>query len=96
MNLEYVPLFEVQRKLQGMPRDFDRFRQYLRTIKSPHAQSLELPSLIAMNPMGKEHVTELLDALLHPSGQCAKRYSPQRTERHSCSGTVRRARFAKG
>ena len=64
MNLEYVPLFEVQRKLQGMPRDFDRFRQYLRTIKSPHAQSLELPSLIAMNPMGKEHVTELLDALL--------------------------------
>src|SRR5262249_6612713 len=64
MKLEYVPLLEVQRKLHGMPRDYERFRQYLKTIKSPDAQSLELPSLIAMNPMGKEHVTDLLDALL--------------------------------
>jgi hypothetical protein len=64
VKLEYVPLFQVQRKLQGMPRNYDRFRQYLRTIAAPDGTSLELPSLIAMNPMGKEHVTELLDALL--------------------------------
>jgi hypothetical protein len=64
VKLEYVPLFQVQRKLQGMPRNYDRFRQYLRTIAAPDGASLELPSLIAMNPMGKEHVTELLDALL--------------------------------
>src|SRR5262249_28730326 len=40
------------------------FLQYLRMIKSPDGRSLDLPSRIAMNPMGKEHVTDLLDALL--------------------------------
>jgi hypothetical protein len=64
VKLQYVPLFQVQRELQGMPRDLQRFRQYLRKIKTPDGKSLELPSLIAMNPMGKEHVTALLDALL--------------------------------
>jgi hypothetical protein len=64
VKLEYVPLFQVQRELQGMPRDYQRFRQYLRTIESPDGRSLKLPSLIAMNPMGKDHVTDLLDALL--------------------------------
>jgi hypothetical protein len=63
MNLDYVPLLRIQRELQGMPRGMGRFRQYLRTI-SPDGANLELPSLIAMNPMGKEHVTALLDALL--------------------------------
>jgi hypothetical protein len=64
VKLEYVPLFQIQRTLQGLPRDYERFRQYLRTIRSPDGKNLELPSLIAMNPMGKEHVTDLLDALL--------------------------------
>jgi hypothetical protein len=64
VKLEYVPLFQVQRNLQGLPRDYERFREYLRTIRSPDEKGLELPSLIAMNPMGKEHVTDLLDALL--------------------------------
>jgi hypothetical protein len=64
VKLEYLPLFQVQRELQGMPRDYQRFRQYLRTITTLDGSSLERPSLIAMNPMGKEHVTDLLDALL--------------------------------
>jgi hypothetical protein len=64
MNLEYVPLLHIQRELQGMPRGMERFQQYLRTIASPDGTSLELPSLIAMNPMGKDHVTALLDQLL--------------------------------
>jgi hypothetical protein len=62
VKLEYVPLFQVQRELQGMPRDSERFRQYLLKIRAAEGNSLELPSLIAMNPMGKEHVTDLLDA----------------------------------
>jgi hypothetical protein len=41
----------------------ERFRQYLRTI-SPDGATLDLPSLVSMNPMAKEHVTALLDALL--------------------------------
>src|SRR5271165_1975842 len=63
MNLHYVPLLQIQRDLQGLPRNYERFQQYLRTI-SPDGATLELPPLGIMNPMGKDHVTALLDALL--------------------------------
>jgi hypothetical protein len=64
MALEYVPLLSVQRELHRMPRNLARFREYLRIIGTQHGKRLELPSLIAMNPMGKEHVAALLDGLL--------------------------------
>src|SRR5262249_15025554 len=64
MNLEYVPLLRIQRELQGMPRNYERFQQYLRTIASPEGNTLEVPSLVVMNPMRKEHRTALLDDLL--------------------------------
>ena len=64
MKLDYVPLLRVQRELHGLPRNYARFRQYLRTIFTRDGTGLELPSLLIMNPMGKEHVTALLDALL--------------------------------
>src|SRR5262249_51419221 len=64
MHLEYVPLLRVQRELHGLPRNSERFRQYLRTILAKDGTVLELPSLLVMNPMGKDHVTALLDALL--------------------------------
>lgn len=32
MNLEYVPLLQVQRDLYKLPRGFERFREYLRTM----------------------------------------------------------------
>jgi hypothetical protein len=63
MNLQYVPLLQIQRDLQGLPRNMERFREYLRTL-SPDGATLELPPLGLMNPMGKDHVTALLDALL--------------------------------
>jgi len=63
MKLDYVPLLHIQRELQGIPRGMGRFRQYLRTI-SPDGANLELPPLVAANPMAKDHVTALLDALL--------------------------------
>jgi hypothetical protein len=62
MNLEYVPLLRVQHELQRLPRNFARFRQYLRTMINE--DGLELPPLGLMNPMGKDHVTALLDTLL--------------------------------
>jgi hypothetical protein len=64
MNLEYVPLLQVQRELQGLPRNLDRFRQYVRTMTGPDGSTLALPPLGIMNPMGKDHVAALLDALL--------------------------------
>lgn len=63
MNLNYVPLLQIQRELQGLPRNHERFRQYIRTI-IPDGTTLELPPLGIMNPMGKDHLTALLDALL--------------------------------
>src|ERR1043166_7393743 len=62
MNLQYVPLLQTQRELQGLPRNYERFRTYLRTMLSD--DGVELPPLGIMNPMGKEHVTVLLDAFL--------------------------------
>ncbi len=63
MKLQYVPLLSIQRNLQGLPRNRDRFRRYLRTL-SPDGTTVELPPLGIMNPMGKDHVTALLNALL--------------------------------
>lgn len=63
MKLEYIPLLQVQRDLYQMPRGFERFRQYLATMIDPQARDLKLP-LVAINPMGKDHVPALLDELL--------------------------------
>jgi len=64
MAVAYVPLLAVQRELQGLPRDYARFQTYLETIGARGRPQLEFPSLLYMNPMGKDHVTALLDAYL--------------------------------
>jgi hypothetical protein len=64
MKLEYVPLLQVQRRLQGLPRDYARFQEYLWTMLNETRTGVELPPLGIMNPMGREHVTALLDDLL--------------------------------
>src|SRR6476646_10481988 len=71
MNLDYVPLLQVMRDLHSIPRgqppDFNgrkRFKQYLRTIFDYDRRVCKLPLLLAMNPMGKDHITALLDAYL--------------------------------
>src|SRR5258708_28493096 len=64
MNLDYIPLLRVQRELHGIPRGRERFRQYLRTISNQDGTDIELVPLLIMNPMGKDHVTALLDTLL--------------------------------
>jgi hypothetical protein len=63
MNLDYVPLLQIQRDLHGLPRNYERFKQYLRTIFQEDELGMRLP-LLAMNPMGREHATALLDGLL--------------------------------
>lgn len=62
MKLEYLPLLEVQLGLQRLPRNSARFHEYLRIITN--RDGIELPPLGIMNPMGKEHVTALLEALV--------------------------------
>jgi hypothetical protein len=70
MRLDYVPLLPVQRALHAIPRDVkekglpSRFREYLRTMTSEDGTTIELPPLVGINPMAKDHVSTLLDALL--------------------------------
>jgi hypothetical protein len=77
MNLDYVPLLRIMRELHGIPRgqppDFNgmkRFRHFVRTIfplkknGQIDENAVYLLPLLAMNPMGKDHVTALLDAYL--------------------------------
>jgi hypothetical protein len=64
MKLEFVPLLPLQRQLHGLPRGMDRFRQYLRVMLNDERDDVRLPPLGIINPMGKDHVTASLDALL--------------------------------
>jgi hypothetical protein len=70
MRLDYVPLLRVQRELHAIPRDEKvdgvprRFLEYLRTIADRDGAGLDLPPLVGVNPMAKDHVTAVLDALL--------------------------------
>jgi hypothetical protein len=64
MQLEYVPLLQIQRDLYRLPRGFERFRAYLQTMIDPDGRDLSLPPLVMMNPMGKDHAPALLDQLL--------------------------------
>ncbi len=59
-SLEFVPLLGLQRELYDIPTGRERFERYIQLIRSPSG-ALELP-LAFMNPMGKSHVAECLDA----------------------------------
>src|SRR5262245_23243461 len=64
MKLNYVPLLPLQRQIQGLPRDYARFQEYLRKVMNSEGTGPELVPLLLANPMAKDHVTALLDALL--------------------------------
>jgi hypothetical protein len=63
MTLTFVPLLQVQRDLYALPRGMERFREYIRTMTDEATGDLALP-LVAMNPMGKDHVPALIDEYL--------------------------------
>lgn len=62
MSFHHLPLLATQRQLYELPRGWERFRAYIATMTGG-GDDLELP-LVAMNPMGKEHLAEMLDRLL--------------------------------
>ena len=63
MELTFVPLLHIQRELYAMPRGMERFREYIKTMTDAETGDLALP-LVAMNPMGKDHVPALIDDYL--------------------------------
>lgn len=60
MRLSFLPLLEIQRDLYAMPRGMERFREYIRTMTDAETGDMALP-LVAMNPMGKEHIPALIE-----------------------------------
>ena len=60
MKLGFLPLLNIQRDLYALPRGMERFREYIRTMTDPETGDLALP-LVAMNPMGKDHIPALID-----------------------------------
>ena len=92
MELEFVPLLRIQRELYDQPRGMERFRSYLRTMVDARTGDLELP-LVAMNPMGKDHVPALLDRLLavdaDGAGAVAMRAAAERPATRRVSGRYR-------
>jgi len=62
MNLDLLPLLQVQRELYEIPLGWARFERYL-DVMTGGTQDIVLP-LAVMNPMGKPHVAALLDGLI--------------------------------
>lgn len=60
MKLSLLPLLHIQRDLYAMPRGMERFREYIKTMTDAETGDLTLP-LVAMNPMGKEHIAALVE-----------------------------------
>ena len=63
MAFSFVPLLRIQRELYARPRGMERFREYIKTMTDAETGDLALP-LVAMNPMGKDHVPALIDDYL--------------------------------
>ena len=61
MQIEHVPLLQIARDLHDIPRGMDRFNAYLKTIMNADADDVEFVPLVAMNPMGREHVSARID-----------------------------------
>jgi hypothetical protein len=63
VKLVFLPLLQIQRDLYARPRGIERFREYIKTMTDPETGDLALP-LVAMNPMGKDHIPALIDAYI--------------------------------
>jgi hypothetical protein len=59
VTLTYLKLLQVQLDLYALPRGMERFRAYIKTMTDDETGDLALP-LVAMNPMGKDHVPALI------------------------------------
>jgi hypothetical protein len=82
MNIEVVPLLQIQRDLYSLPKGPERFRAYLKTMVNSDGTDVRLPPLVAMNPMGKDHVPALLDSLLTMEAEGAAVHATEEAVRH--------------
>ena len=64
-----------------MPRGMERFREYIKTMTDAETGDLALP-LVAMNPMGKDHIPALIDEYIALGAEAIA----QQAHRRSTSG----------
>ena len=62
--IQYVPLIQTQLELMELPRGRRRFDEYLRLMIGGQQRDVELPPLVVMNPMAKDHVRTMLKKLI--------------------------------
>ena len=64
MRIEFIPLLALQHEIYLIPRGKERFRKYLRTLVDKTGADVEFPPLVAINPMARDHVPTMVDALI--------------------------------
>lgn len=64
LNINHVPLLQMQRDLHDLPRGMERFRTYLSQMQNAAGDDIVLAPMVMMNPMGREHVASRLDEWL--------------------------------
>jgi hypothetical protein len=64
LGVNYVPLLEKQLEIYAIPRGEARFQEYISTVVDITGENVDTFPLVAMNPMGKEHCSELLAVYL--------------------------------
>src|SRR4051812_16475274 len=90
MKLEFVRLLQVQRDLYALPRGMERFHAYIATMTDAGSGDLVLP-LMAMNPMGKDHVPALLAQYLEmdANGAAERAVTPLATTYKDLAGSFK-------
>ncbi len=79
MELELLPLLQVQRDLLDTPRGFERFGRYLDTMLDADRGEMTLP-LAVFNPMAQPHVAALLDRLIAMGAEDEARVALRKAE----------------
>ena len=94
MRLSFLPLLQIQRDLYAMPRGVERFREYIKTMTDPETGDLALP-LVAMNPMGKDHIPALIDEYVALGAEKIASDAIADVRRATPSGVAERSETAK-
>ena len=81
MALEYVPLLHHLEALYQLPRDMERFKTYIASIVNEQGDDVEIPPLVAANPMAKEHALEYVRKLLEMGAEEVARAATEEAAR---------------
>lgn len=82
IEIEHVELLRMARDLHDLPRGMGRFQEYLTTILNDARDNPRYPPLVAMNPMGREHVAARLDELMALDAEAIAADAAREVARH--------------